>query len=337
MGEITFVRHSFSCGNATRANWLVRDPKLTDGGVDQIAKQCAKLRERYRKEEGWDVDALRKNPWFDPAKPWIIFSSELLRSMETAIGLRECLRRQKGGQKGGGQKVVNRVLVAPFLAERGHGQDNRPESIAAQRKRLGDSADLVNFSLIEGDNKWLARQRPDLRKFVKWLQMMRFGSMRWNDFNVLVVTHSVLMDDTFGVMLNNLGAVRARIGPNPGQLNPNPVVVEMGVDPKDFGEDTSRCRKTLKSILKQSSSSSSSSLTTSSSSSASSRNRNNNMLFLDSPPSTEEDEEENDASPPTTPSSSSSASYTPTSSSPPSSPSSPLSLKQLWSRVSNRK
>lgn len=243
-GDVTFVRHSFSCGNATKRNWFVRDPALTDGGVHQIAGQCAQLpyvtnytaaSERYR-NEGWDVDTLRENPWFDPAKPWIIFSSELLRSMETAIGLRECLREQ-------GQKVVNRVLVAPFLAERGLGLDNKPESVRTQRKRLGpQNAALVNFSLIEGDNKWLARQKPDLRKFVQWLQMMKFGTFRWNDFNVLVVTHSVLMKDTFGVMLNNLGAIRARVGPNPGQLDHDPKIVEMGVPPSKF-RGVERCKR----------------------------------------------------------------------------------------------
>lgn len=240
-GEVTFVRHSFSCGNAARANWLVRDPKLTDGGVAQIAEACARLPYITNfsaiadKKYGPELERFRENPWFDPGKPWLVLSSELFRSMETAIGLRNCLQRQ-------GRIVVNRVVVAPFLAETGLGQDNRPESIAKQKKRLGDEASLVNFSMVEGqDGGWFARQKPDMRKFVQWLQMVKFGHFRWTDFNVLVVTHSMLMKDTFGTMLNNLGAIRARIGPNPGQLDPTPKVVDIGVSPSRF-KGTRRCK-----------------------------------------------------------------------------------------------
>ena len=93
IGKITFVRHSYACHSAAKAvNKLIRDPALTESGLQTVRDIC------------------EYHPWLDGRnnrKPYLIFSSQLLRGIETALEIRKCLLKSS--------VVVSPVIVAPFF------------------------------------------------------------------------------------------------------------------------------------------------------------------------------------------------------------------------------
>lgn len=222
-GGITFVRHSYSCANAIKGmNYKLRDPKLTDNGLKEAKSVCNK--KYWFTNNKFDINN---------EKPWFIFSSELTRSIETAVSISECIKQNQNQQK------KNVVIVAPYLNELNKHRfgtlDNKPRSKKHHTEKE-----------YQHDIDWKVKPReegasPSIKKFILW---MNKEYPKWNSSNVVVVTHSSLIfNDLPNIKLDNLGTVPTKVTIEGQDVTIKPIYTDPLPGPRqeEFEDGVDRC------------------------------------------------------------------------------------------------
>lgn len=142
-----WIRHGLSCANVLkmqaldeRMSWQVKvksrvqfpsysDPPLTNCAIDRAKRMGPKI-----------LDQIRKNHtgWVDRNWPVLVFSSQMLRAIETAL-------YNFGGMP---------VYPIPHIAEKGPGLDNQPKAWNVSRAlKIGDPEDVLeNIAFIKDVN-----------------------------------------------------------------------------------------------------------------------------------------------------------------------------------------
>ena len=87
-------------------------------------------------------------------------------------------------------------------------QDNDPRS---EREQYGRLLPLEDNSIIWMDRSRTVYADASLHKFVEWMQK---NFLNWRNSNVVVVTHSTLIQRDTGQKLDYLGAVRVNVFPD---------------------------------------------------------------------------------------------------------------------------
>jgi hypothetical protein len=170
--KLFFIRHAFSCANFSHRkspllHTLIHDPKLSEAGIE-------------------DLRAYK--PQFAKIQPDYVFSSNLLRAIQTAQYL----------------FPDNKVYVSPYIGESGLGFDNKPSKPSKQRKHLPNPNNVVYSYLGEGggirlqipvlDQRFENRPSdvdiPNFGKFLSWLQVK---IPRQDSITIAVVGHSDFM------------------------------------------------------------------------------------------------------------------------------------------------
>jgi len=166
--KLFFIRHGLSCsqyGRGKKKNWHLQDPFLSDIGIEAL-----KNYQNVIVENG--------------IKPDYVFSSNLLRAMQTAQILFP-------------DKMVN---ISPYIGEMSpHGLENVPTAPSRQLKYL--KGDKVRYLYLEGiddldelfNNRDEDIDKPDFEKFLKWLTPKLQLSLENKDLTIAVVGHSNFM------------------------------------------------------------------------------------------------------------------------------------------------
>jgi broad specificity phosphatase PhoE len=170
--KLFFIRHAFSCANFSHRkspllHTLIHDPKLASAGIEDI--------QAYRKQ-------------FASIKPEYVFSSNLLRAIQTAEFL----------------FPNNKIYVSPYIGESGLGRDNKPSKPTTQRKNIKDSNNVVYAYLGEGsgirlsgeelDKRFEARKADvDVPNFGNFLTWLNTKIPPGKDISIAVVGHSDFM------------------------------------------------------------------------------------------------------------------------------------------------
>lgn len=227
--ELTFVRHAQSCVNLAKetGKWwdraMTRDPWITTNGRVSVESALASVLNTINPP----------NECSKPVTTTIIYCSELLRAIQTALQIRHelvfRLRSRKTLCDNDYMQQI-KVIVAPYLAELPrHHRANRPMSQEDQIQRLtasdGSVVDYGKINAFRAEHPTCNTHESDLRKFVTFLR--NYAPEDIATMNVIVVTHGNLMRqplDRGGLGLtreqtqNNLVAVRATVLSD-GKLN----------------------------------------------------------------------------------------------------------------------
>jgi broad specificity phosphatase PhoE len=191
--KVLYIRHGYSCANAARneqskiakklsLHALISDPSLHPQGIQQALAL------------GEDFRPFVANQGLD-----IIFTSQLYRAIQTGLLLRHRIVQDK-------DKTVIPLHIVPYIVEVARSRDNRPSKLTDY---TDEQIDLIRADgPVKIDRERRMFYNSDISAFVNgslraWLSEQHNVNPSKKEYHVAVVTHSTLLNNTFGRKLNN--------------------------------------------------------------------------------------------------------------------------------------